>query len=61
MSYATLLILSHEFAVTLRIIYHGYRLLDNFLLPGYGTYTWAKSYDEWQNSKAAHVAGHGAH
>ena len=27
---------------------------------GYGTYTWAKSYDAWQNSKAAHVAGHGA-
>ncbi|TCD61369.1 ubiquinol--cytochrome-c reductase subunit 8 [Steccherinum ochraceum] len=28
---------------------------------GYGTYTWAKKYDTWLNSKAAHVAGHGAH
>lgn len=28
---------------------------------GYGTYAWAKRYDAWQNSKAAHVAGHGAH
>ncbi|THH31830.1 hypothetical protein EUX98_g2346 [Antrodiella citrinella] len=28
---------------------------------GYGTYTWAKKYDTWQNSKAAHVAGHVAH
>ena len=28
---------------------------------GYGTYTWAKGYDEWQNSKAAHLAGHVAH
>ena len=25
---------------------------------GYATYAWAKSYDEWQNSKAAHAHGH---
>ena len=30
-------------------------------ITGYGTYTWARNYDEWQNSKAAHVAGHGGH
>lgn len=28
---------------------------------GYGTYTWAKSYDKWQNSKAGHVALGGHH
>ncbi|KZP32423.1 hypothetical protein FIBSPDRAFT_518278 [Athelia psychrophila] len=25
---------------------------------GYGTYTWAKSRDEWQNSKAGHLTLH---
>ncbi|PSR75792.1 hypothetical protein PHLCEN_2v8909 [Hermanssonia centrifuga] len=46
-------------------IFNGYRRLSvqvpYWIVPfaiGYGTYTWAKSYDEWQNSKAAHVAGH---
>ena len=33
----------------------------SFLCIGYGTYTWAKKYDAWQNSKAAHVAGHSGH
>ncbi|KAJ3007449.1 hypothetical protein NUW54_g3547 [Trametes sanguinea] len=28
---------------------------------GYATYSWAKRYDAWQNSKAAHVAGHHEH
>ncbi|KIP05624.1 hypothetical protein PHLGIDRAFT_24989 [Phlebiopsis gigantea 11061_1 CR5-6] len=49
-------------------IFNGYRRLAShvpyWIFPfalGYGTYTWAKGYDEWQNSKAAHVAGHGAH
>ena len=27
-----------------------------FARLGYGTYTWAKSYDKWQNSKAGHAA-----
>ncbi|EKM56682.1 uncharacterized protein PHACADRAFT_253942 [Phanerochaete carnosa HHB-10118-sp] len=46
-------------------IFNGYRRLSGqavyWIFPfalGYGTYTWAKKYDEWQNSKAAHVAGH---
>jgi len=26
---------------------------------GYGTYSWAKSYDAWQNSKEGHIALHG--
>ena len=30
-------------------------------VTGYGIYSWARSYDKWQNSKAAHVAGHGGH
>ncbi|KAI0701930.1 cytochrome b-c1 complex subunit 8 [Cytidiella melzeri] len=49
-------------------LFNGYRRLavqvPYWIVPfaiGYGTYTWAKSYDTWQNSKAAHVAGHGAH
>ena len=35
----------------------------NSALPiGYSAYAWAKRYDAWQNSKAAHVAGgHGEH
>jgi len=28
---------------------------------GYGVYAWAKSYDEWQNSKAGHLAAAGGH
>lgn len=32
-----------------------------FYHPGYGVYTWAKSYDEWQNSKAGHLALGGDH
>ena len=32
------------------------------LCSGYSAYAWAKRYDAWQNSKAAHVAGgHGEH
>ncbi|KAI0357814.1 hypothetical protein OH77DRAFT_1435553 [Trametes cingulata] len=49
-------------------IFHGYRRLSSqaiyWVIPfaiGYGTYSWAKRYDAWQNSKAAHIAGHGAH
>ncbi|GJE86333.1 UcrQ domain-containing protein [Phanerochaete sordida] len=51
-------------------IFNGYRRLSQqapyWIIPfaiGYGTYTWARSHDEWQNSKAAHVAGghHGEH
>ncbi|KAI0672435.1 cytochrome b-c1 complex subunit 8 [Trametes maxima] len=49
-------------------IFNGYRRLSKeavfWVIPfaiGYGTYSWAKRYDAWQNSKAAHVAGHGAH
>jgi ubiquinol-cytochrome c reductase subunit 8 len=30
-------------------------------ISAYGTYTWAKRYDVWQNSKAGHVALHGSH
>ncbi|KAI0795516.1 cytochrome b-c1 complex subunit 8 [Abortiporus biennis] len=48
-------------------LFNGYRRLaaqvPYFVVPfavGYGTYTWAKSYDAWQNSKAAHEAGHAA-
>ena len=36
--------------------YTCYRMLT--YVTGYGVYTWAKGYDAWQNSKAAHVAGH---
>jgi hypothetical protein len=32
--------------------------LTIILSLGYGTYAWAKKYDTWQNSKAAHLAGH---
>ncbi|KAI0080415.1 hypothetical protein K474DRAFT_1657836 [Panus rudis PR-1116 ss-1] len=49
-------------------VFNGYRRLSAhvgyWIVPfalGYGTYTWAKSYDTWLNSKAAHVAGHGSH
>ncbi|EJF61854.1 hypothetical protein DICSQDRAFT_146974 [Dichomitus squalens LYAD-421 SS1] len=49
-------------------ILNGYRRLSGqfvyWSIPfaiGYGTYAWAKSYDAWQNSKAAHAHGHGEH
>ncbi|KAI0753273.1 cytochrome b-c1 complex subunit 8 [Daedaleopsis nitida] len=49
-------------------IFNGYRRLSSqlvyWVVPfafGYSVYSWAKRYDTWQNSKAAHVAGHGAH
>ncbi|KAI0826193.1 cytochrome b-c1 complex subunit 8 [Irpex lacteus] len=49
-------------------VFNGYRRLAShvpyWIVPfaiGYGTYTWAKKHDAWQNSKAAHVAGHGSH
>ncbi|KAI0705517.1 cytochrome b-c1 complex subunit 8 [Earliella scabrosa] len=49
-------------------IFNGYRRLSGqlvyWVIPfamGYGTYAWAKRYDAWQNSKAAHIAGHGSH
>src|SRR5260221_5500049 len=29
--------------------------------PAYGVYVWAKERDAYNNSKAAHVAGHGGH
>jgi len=48
-------------------LFNGYRRISvqvpYFAIPfaiGYGTYAWAKSYDTWQNSKAAHIAGHHA-
>ncbi|CCM05620.1 uncharacterized protein FIBRA_07849 [Fibroporia radiculosa] len=28
---------------------------------GYGTYSWAKRYDAYLNSKAGHIAAHGGH
>ncbi|OCH88723.1 hypothetical protein OBBRIDRAFT_794969 [Obba rivulosa] len=46
-------------------IFNGYRRLSSqfgyWIVPfaiGYGTYTWAKSYDTYLNSKEAHIAGH---
>lgn len=33
----------------------------HLIIPAYGTYTWAKRYDAWQNSKAGHIALQGAH
>ncbi|KZT04879.1 uncharacterized protein LAESUDRAFT_727454 [Laetiporus sulphureus 93-53] len=49
-------------------LYNGYRRLSGqfgyWIIPigfGYGVYTWAKRYDTYINSKAAHLAGHGAH
>ncbi|EPQ51858.1 hypothetical protein GLOTRDRAFT_112327 [Gloeophyllum trabeum ATCC 11539] len=50
-------------------IFNGYRRLAEqvpyWIVPfaiGYGTYTWAKRYDEWLNSKAGHLAtGGGGH
>jgi len=44
-------------------LFNGYRRLSGeflfFGIPfaiGYATYSWAKSYDEYQNSKAGHIA-----
>jgi len=49
-------------------IFNGYRRLSGqvgyWIVPfaiGYGTYTWAKRYDTYLNSKAAHIAGHAGH
>ncbi|KAF4613091.1 hypothetical protein D9613_011040 [Agrocybe pediades] len=49
-------------------IFNGYRRISGEvlffgipMLAGYGVYTWAKSYDEWQNSKAGHLALGGEH
>ncbi|PPQ77935.1 hypothetical protein CVT25_015410 [Psilocybe cyanescens] len=49
-------------------LFNGYRRLSGeilfFGIPialGYGVYTWAKGYDEWQNSKAGHLALGGEH
>ncbi|KAG6827012.1 hypothetical protein H0H92_013578 [Tricholoma furcatifolium] len=50
-------------------LFNGYRRLGGELLfwlipfgTGYGIYTWAKSYDHYQNSKAGHIAaGHAEH
>ncbi|EMD37039.1 hypothetical protein CERSUDRAFT_51699 [Gelatoporia subvermispora B] len=46
-------------------IFNGYRRLSAqfayWIVPvaiGFGTYTWAKRYDTYINSKEAHVAGH---
>ncbi|KAF9467185.1 cytochrome b-c1 complex subunit 8 [Collybia nuda] len=45
-------------------LFNGYRRLSGealfFLIPfgtGYAIYSWAKSYDAFQNSKAGHIAG----
>ncbi|KAF8895890.1 cytochrome b-c1 complex subunit 8 [Gymnopilus junonius] len=44
-------------------IFNGYRRIAGEvfffgipMLVGYGVYTWAKRYDDWQNSKAGHIA-----
>ncbi|KAH9474628.1 hypothetical protein JR316_0013092 [Psilocybe cubensis] len=49
-------------------LFNGYRRISGelffFGIPialGYGVYTWAKRYDEWQNSKAGHLALGGDH
>ncbi|KAF8150340.1 cytochrome b-c1 complex subunit 8 [Pholiota molesta] len=49
-------------------IFNGYRRISGEILffgipfvVGYGVYTWAKSYDEFQNSKAGHLASGGEH
>jgi len=45
-------------------LFNGYRRLSGqfayCVVPvviGYSTYAWAKKHDEWQNSKAGHIAG----
>ncbi|RDB23761.1 Cytochrome b-c1 complex subunit 8 [Hypsizygus marmoreus] len=49
-------------------LFNGYRRLSGellfFLIPfgtGYGIYSWAKSYDAYQNSKAGHIAAGAEH
>ncbi|KAG2347089.1 hypothetical protein BDR05DRAFT_987715 [Suillus weaverae] len=49
-------------------LFNGYRRLaaqvPYWIVPfaiGYGTYTWAKRRDAWQNSKAGHIALGGHH
>ncbi|KAF9523786.1 cytochrome b-c1 complex subunit 8 [Crepidotus variabilis] len=49
-------------------LFNGYRRLSGELLffgvpmvLGYSVYAWAKSYDEFQNSKAGHIANGGHH
>ncbi|CAA7266223.1 unnamed protein product [Cyclocybe aegerita] len=49
-------------------LFNGYRRISGelffFGIPiavGYGVYTWAKNYDEYQNSKAGHLASGGHH
>ncbi|KAJ3497038.1 hypothetical protein NLJ89_g10401 [Agrocybe chaxingu] len=49
-------------------LFNGYRRISGelffFGVPiaiGYGVYTWAKNYDEYQNSKAGHLASGGHH
>ncbi|KAG8216051.1 cytochrome b-c1 complex subunit 8 [Butyriboletus roseoflavus] len=49
-------------------MFNGYKRLaaqvPYWIVPfaiAYGTYTWAKRYDAWQNSKAGHIALHGTH
>jgi len=49
-------------------LFNGYRRFASqfvyWIVPvaiGYSTYTWANKYDEWQNSKAGHIATHGEH
>ncbi|KAG1737472.1 cytochrome b-c1 complex subunit 8 [Suillus paluster] len=49
-------------------LFNGYRRLaaqvPYWIVPfaiGYGTYTWAKRRDAWQNSKAGHLALGGHH
>jgi len=49
-------------------LFNGYRRISGELLffgipfaIGYATYSWAKSYDEYQNSKAGHIASGGHH
>ncbi|EGO01034.1 hypothetical protein SERLA73DRAFT_134218 [Serpula lacrymans var. lacrymans S7.3] len=49
-------------------LFNGYKRLASqmpyWIVPfaaGYGIYSWAKSRDAWNNSKAGHVALHGSH
>ncbi|KAF8842842.1 hypothetical protein BDN67DRAFT_965286 [Paxillus ammoniavirescens] len=49
-------------------MFNGYKRIASqvpyWIVPfaiAYGTYTWAKRYDVWQNSKAGHLALHGSH
>ncbi|KAF5309107.1 hypothetical protein D9611_008542 [Ephemerocybe angulata] len=51
-----------------KYIFNGFRRISGelffFGVPfavGYATYSWAKSYDAWANSKAGHIAMEGKH